>query len=49
VLIKERGELADLEEAAGPRRYLLKAPVSGQDLPNSRFTKRKKDANLFSA
>jgi hypothetical protein len=34
---------ASLEQAAGPRRYLIKAPISGQDLPNSRFTKRKKE------
>jgi hypothetical protein len=40
---------ASLEQAAGPRRYLTKPPVLGQDLPNSRFTKRKKELFDFPA
>jgi hypothetical protein len=40
---------ASVEQAAGPRRYLMKAPITGSDLPNSRFTKRKKELFDFPA
>jgi hypothetical protein len=33
---------ASLEEAAGPKHYLLKPPVTGEELPNSVFTRKSK-------
>jgi hypothetical protein len=38
---------ATTEQATGPRRYLVKASPAGQDLPNSQFTKRKKELMDF--
>jgi hypothetical protein len=34
---------ATLEEAAGARHYLMKPPVSGEELPHPKFTRRKKE------
>jgi hypothetical protein len=34
---------ATAEEAAGIHHYLMKPPVSGEELPNSTFTRRKKE------
>jgi hypothetical protein len=33
---------ASLEEAAGPERYLRSSPVSGEDLPHSKFSRKHK-------
>lgn len=38
---------ATLEEAAGTRHYLMKPPVSGEGLPESKFTRRKKEVIDF--
>ena len=40
---------AAVEAATGTKRELLKAPVSGDDLPHSRFTRRKKELFDFPA
>ena len=37
------------EEATGPCRYLMKAPISGNELPNSQFTRRKRETLIFPA
>ena len=37
------------EQAVGPLRYLMKAPASGDELPNSKFTRRKKELFDFNA
>jgi hypothetical protein len=34
---------ASVEAATGPRRELMKAPVSGDELPHSHFTRRKRE------
>jgi hypothetical protein len=34
---------ASVEAATGPKRELMKEPVSGEELPHSRFTRRKKE------
>jgi hypothetical protein len=34
---------AAVDVATGPRRELVKAPVSGEELPHSKFTKRRKE------
>ena len=36
-------------EAAGPSRYLIKTAVSGEDLPHSKFTRRRKERFDFPA
>jgi hypothetical protein len=38
---------ATAEEAAVSHRYLMKAPVSGEELPSSQFTRRKKEMFVF--
>jgi hypothetical protein len=40
---------ATVEGATGPRRELMKAPASGEELPFSRFTKRKRERFDFDA
>jgi hypothetical protein len=40
---------ASVEMATGTKRELLKAPVSGDELPHSRFTRRKKELYDFPA
>jgi hypothetical protein len=39
---------ASAEEAVNSRRYLMKVPVSGEDLPLNQFTRRKKETIVFS-
>jgi hypothetical protein len=34
---------ASVEAATGPKRELMKAPLSGEELPHSKFTRRKKE------
>jgi hypothetical protein len=38
---------ASTEEATGPRRYLTKIAVTGEDLPHSQFTRRQKEMLVF--
>ncbi|MDR0702362.1 MAG: hypothetical protein LBF61_08165 [Azoarcus sp.] len=38
---------ASVEAATGPKRELMKAPVSGDELPHSRFTRRQSDTFDF--
>jgi hypothetical protein len=40
---------ATLEQAAGPRHYLMKEPLSGDDLLHYRFTRRRKEPVDFDA
>jgi hypothetical protein len=40
---------ASVERATGPQRELVKAPASGDDLPHSKFTRRKKELFDFPA
>jgi hypothetical protein len=40
---------ASVEAAIGPRRELMKIPLSGEDLPHSRFTRRKREIFDFAA
>lgn len=40
---------ASTEAALGPKRELVKAPLSGDDLPHSRFTRRKRELFDFPA
>lgn len=40
---------ATVEQATSPMRYLLRPPVSGEDLPHSKFTRRKKELFDFNA
>jgi hypothetical protein len=40
---------ATVDAAVGAKRELLKAPLSGEDLPHSRFTRRKKERFDFPA
>jgi hypothetical protein len=40
---------ATVEAATGSKRELIRAPVSGEELPHSRFTRRKKERFDFSA
>ena len=40
---------ATLEQAAGPKHYLMKPPLSGDELLYHRFTRRKKETALFDA
>jgi hypothetical protein len=40
---------ATLEEAAGDNRYLTKAAVTGDELPHSRFTRRRRIVIEFNA
>jgi hypothetical protein len=40
---------ASVEAATGKRRELMKAPISGEDLPFSKFTRRKKEIFDFEA
>ena len=39
---------ATIEQVAGPKRYLPRAPISGSELPNSQFTRRRKELFVFS-
>jgi hypothetical protein len=39
---------ATVEEATGPHRYLMKAAVHGNELPHSRFVRRRKELFIFS-
>jgi len=39
---------ATVEEATGHDRYLMKPALTGEDLPHSRFTRRKKETLIFS-
>jgi hypothetical protein len=39
---------ASVEAATGPQRELMKAPVSGDELPHSHFTRRKRERMDFS-
>lgn len=38
---------ASVDEALSPRRYLMKAPVSGEELPHNKFSRRKKETFEF--
>jgi hypothetical protein len=38
-----------VEEATGPRRYLMKAAVQGVELPHSQFVRRKRELFVFPA
>jgi hypothetical protein len=38
---------ATVEEATGPHRYLMKAAVHGNELPHSRFVRRRKELFIF--
>ena len=40
---------ATVEEATGTMRYLMKAPLTGDELPHSKFTRRKKELFDFNA
>ena len=40
---------ATVEQATSPMRYLMNPPVSGEDLPHSKFTRRKKELFDFNA
>jgi hypothetical protein len=40
---------ASLEQAAGPKHYLMKPPLSGDELLHLRFTRRKKETVTFDA
>jgi hypothetical protein len=40
---------ATVEAATGPRRELIKTPVSGEELPHSRFVRHKKELFDFPA
>jgi hypothetical protein len=40
---------ASVEAALSPKRELVKAPVSGEELPHSRFTRRKREMFDFAA
>jgi hypothetical protein len=39
---------ATVEQATGHSRYLMKAPVSGEDLPHSQFTRRRRETMVLS-
>jgi hypothetical protein len=40
---------ATVEQATGHSRYLMQAPVSGDDLPHSQFTRRRREMMVLSA